>query len=122
MAIKDSIGGWKDNAAAYSATAGCSSFKFFWGGMWERYTRDFNYPTNKCPIPKVIFSLNIVQPNNKMYILIFRVYTRQMVTNYQRIFQNQIFQASFFTERTNFAFIIWINPKKKWVVLLLYLI
>lgn len=53
MAVKDSIGGWKDNAFVHKATKGCSTFKYFLGKWYSTYTNGFNQKNLECPYPEV---------------------------------------------------------------------
>ncbi|VVC44534.1 Hypothetical protein CINCED_3A007757 [Cinara cedri] len=55
LAIKDSIGGWKDNAVIYSAPTGCTAWKFFLGSYWDNFSDTFHFNTKKCPIPKGVY-------------------------------------------------------------------
>jgi len=54
MAIKDSIGGWKDNAFVYSRPNGCTSFKNLMGTEWPLYVQNFGIKDTQCPIAPVI--------------------------------------------------------------------
>jgi len=54
MAIKDSIGGWKENAFSYKAAKACSSLKFLLGNAWIPITEGQGiYNATSCPIPVV---------------------------------------------------------------------
>lgn len=55
MAIKDSIGGWKNNAYVYSAKKACSQLKFFWGPEYPRYVENQNIHKTSCPIAPVSY-------------------------------------------------------------------
>jgi len=53
MAVKDSIGGWKENAFAYKSVKACSSLKFFLGNAWIPITEGQGIYNATCPIPVV---------------------------------------------------------------------
>lgn len=53
MAVKDSIGGWKDNAFVYKSHKACSTVKQFAGKMWTPFINTFGIQNPNCPIPKV---------------------------------------------------------------------
>lgn len=53
MAIKDSIGGWKDNAYVYKSPNGCSQFKQMLGKSWPTFINGMNIHETNCPIRKV---------------------------------------------------------------------
>lgn len=55
MAVKDSIGGWKDNAYVYSAYKACSQLKFFWGAEYQRYLQSHDIHNTTCPIAPVAY-------------------------------------------------------------------
>lgn len=52
-AVKDSIGGWKDNEYNYKAPNACSILKFFLGKDWTRIVNDFGLINENCPYPPV---------------------------------------------------------------------
>ena len=52
MAVKDSIGGWKDNAHLFKTPRACSSIKSFFGDNWPRIAALVGHPSS-CPIPRV---------------------------------------------------------------------
>lgn len=56
MSVKDSIGGWKDNAYLYSAPKGCTEFKKLMGSQWNAYMDNFGIKQEKdvCRIDPVI--------------------------------------------------------------------
>eukprot|EP00102_Acyrthosiphon_pisum_P023882 XP_016661092.1 PREDICTED: uncharacterized protein LOC107884113 [Acyrthosiphon pisum] len=51
MAVKDSIGGWKDNAHLFKTPRACSSIKSFFGDNWPRIAALVGHPSS-CPIPR----------------------------------------------------------------------
>lgn len=53
MAIKDSIGGWKDNAFVYKAPKACTTIKYFLGNSWTPITTILGGKNISCPIPAV---------------------------------------------------------------------
>lgn len=53
MAIKDSIGGWKNNAFLYKTPNGCSAFKNFMGNAWTPMMNDLGFKNATCPIMPV---------------------------------------------------------------------
>lgn len=54
MAVKDTIGGWKDNAFLYKSPNACKSLKHFLGSAWIPIMTGFGMINAKCPIPTVI--------------------------------------------------------------------
>jgi len=61
MAVKDSIGGWKDNAFVFKSTKACSSMKMAMGNSWTPIMTGLGYYNNvTCPLPVVwIFYKNL---------------------------------------------------------------
>jgi len=53
MAIKDSIGGWKDNAHVYKSQKACNKIKFLFGKAWTPFMKDMGFINATCPIPPV---------------------------------------------------------------------
>lgn len=54
LAVKDSIGGWKDNAFIYKAPKACSSLKYLLGNSWTHIMNGFGWINiTGCPIPSV---------------------------------------------------------------------
>lgn len=53
MAVKDSIGGWKDNAYNYKAPKACSVLKRWLGAEWEPYMKSLGISNLNCPISPV---------------------------------------------------------------------
>jgi len=53
MAIKDSIGGWKDNAHLYKTPKACSSLKMFLGDAWTPFMAGIGIYNATCPLPVV---------------------------------------------------------------------
>lgn len=65
MAIKDSIGGWKDNAHLLKSPKACSTVKSILGTEWPLYLKSFGINNFNCPIAPVIIlnfskALNLV--------------------------------------------------------------
>jgi len=54
MAIKDSIGGWKDNAFVYSSPKACTTLKTLMGKQWPLFLQNFRIKDARCPITPVI--------------------------------------------------------------------
>lgn len=58
MAVKDSIGGWKDNAFIYKAAKACSTLKNFMGPEWIPYIKhNFGFNDTNCPLKRVLIFL-----------------------------------------------------------------
>lgn len=55
LAVKDSFGGWKDNAHVYKSPKACTTFKNLMGSLWAPYIQSFGINDKNCPIPPVIF-------------------------------------------------------------------
>lgn len=53
MAVKDSIGGWKDNAYIYKAPKACTTLKNLLGSGWIPIMAGFGMNNTQCPIPAV---------------------------------------------------------------------
>lgn len=53
MAVKDSIGGWKDNALVYKSPKACSSLKKFLGTEYTFIMNGLGVPNASCPIHPV---------------------------------------------------------------------
>jgi len=54
MAVKDSIGGWKDNAIFFKLPRVCSFFQNSAGPEFQVYLERMGInTTNKCPLPAV---------------------------------------------------------------------
>jgi len=59
MAVKDSIGGWKDNAYIYSSPRACTTLKTMTGVQWQLSLKKFGVNDPNCPIPTVnIYTLH----------------------------------------------------------------
>lgn len=54
MAVKDSIGGWKENAFEYTASNACTNFKSRAGPDILPWLRSQGIHIKDCPIPAVI--------------------------------------------------------------------
>lgn len=52
MAVKDSIGGWKDNAFVYKTPKACTTFKNLMGNVWNEFVNSFGINFD-CPTPAV---------------------------------------------------------------------
>lgn len=50
FAVKDSIGGWKDNAHIIKFPTGCTAFKDFMPNEWLKLMAKLNITNPKCPI------------------------------------------------------------------------
>lgn len=50
LAVKDSIGGWKDNAHIFKFPNACSSMKNAMTTQWPEFLRKFNITNTNCPI------------------------------------------------------------------------
>ncbi|XP_008178894.2 uncharacterized protein LOC100572062 [Acyrthosiphon pisum] len=46
-----STGGWVPNAYILNTKKACSTIKNLGGNAWYNYTKGFNMPTDKCPLP-----------------------------------------------------------------------
>lgn len=53
MAIKDSIGAWKENAHVLRLPKTCSSLKNILGTQWQPFWNSFGINNTTCPIPPV---------------------------------------------------------------------
>jgi len=53
LAIKDSIGGWKENAHVYKTFRACSLLKIFLGDAWTPFMENSGIYNATCPIPVV---------------------------------------------------------------------
>jgi len=53
MAVKDSIGGWKENAHMYKSPKACSKLKWFLGDAWTPLMNGLGINNATCPIPVV---------------------------------------------------------------------
>jgi len=54
MAIKDSVGGWKDNAHLLKSPKACSSLKNILGTEWRTLLKSFGMRNFNCPLTPVI--------------------------------------------------------------------
>lgn len=54
MAVKDLIGGWKDNSHILKMTRGCTAMKTLLNKLWLPFVNAFGMNSN-CPILPVIF-------------------------------------------------------------------
>jgi len=53
FAVKDSIGGWKENAFFYKIAKTCSGLETLFGDAWKAIMVGFEKPNATCPIPPV---------------------------------------------------------------------
>lgn len=53
MAVKDTLGLWKDNAHIIKMVNGCTSFKTMFNKLWIPFTNAFGM-NRTCPISPVI--------------------------------------------------------------------
>jgi len=54
FAVKDSIGGWKDNAFVLKTPKACSSLKIMLANKWTPIMTSLGYNKNvTCPLPMV---------------------------------------------------------------------
>lgn len=53
MTVKDSIGGWKDNAFVFKAPKGCTVLKNFLGKSWTPLLTGLGVPNATCPVRSV---------------------------------------------------------------------
>ncbi|XP_060842932.1 uncharacterized protein LOC132923118 [Rhopalosiphum padi] len=51
MAVKDSIGGWKENAFIFKKSKGCSSLKILLGDAWTKIMEGGGAYNATCPLP-----------------------------------------------------------------------
>ncbi|KAL5232687.1 hypothetical protein ACI65C_000097 [Semiaphis heraclei] len=51
LAVKDSIGGWKDNAHIFKSPKACSSMKNYLGNSWNSIMEHLGFHNASCPIP-----------------------------------------------------------------------
>lgn len=54
MSVKDSTGGWQDNAFVFKTPKGCSALKYYFGTQWDVFFKSFGHKNPNCPIPPVI--------------------------------------------------------------------
>ncbi|XP_050053687.1 uncharacterized protein LOC126549170 [Aphis gossypii] len=57
LAVKDSIGGWKENAFLYKSPKACSTLKKFLGSAWITFMDSLGIKNASCPFPKGFFKL-----------------------------------------------------------------
>jgi len=53
LAVKDSIGGWKENAFFYKITKACSGIETLFGDAWSPIMNGIGMPNVTCPVPQV---------------------------------------------------------------------
>lgn len=54
MAVKDSIGGWKNNGNFYNSKNGFTTIKFFFGTEWQTFLNSFHMKEVKSGVLPVI--------------------------------------------------------------------
>ncbi|XP_027849169.2 uncharacterized protein LOC114128784 [Aphis gossypii] len=57
MAVKDSIGGWKENAFLYKSPKACSTLMKFLGPAWTVLVDSAGHRNGTCPFPKGFYKL-----------------------------------------------------------------
>ncbi|XP_050430763.1 uncharacterized protein LOC126839486 isoform X2 [Adelges cooleyi] len=55
MAVKGSIGGWKENAHVYQSPAACSKVRWLIGNIFDTLTKEFHVPEKGCPAKAGVF-------------------------------------------------------------------
>ncbi|XP_026811187.1 uncharacterized protein LOC113552521 [Rhopalosiphum maidis] len=58
MAVKDSIGGWKENAFIYKKSKGCSSLKILLGDTWSKIMEGGGAYNATCPLPLGFYNVS----------------------------------------------------------------
>ncbi|KAF0766097.1 Uncharacterized protein FWK35_00005067 [Aphis craccivora] len=58
MAVKDSIGGWKDNAFVFKEPKACSSLKKLLGKAWTQIMDGGGFYNATCPIPRGFYKVS----------------------------------------------------------------
>ncbi|XP_016658340.1 uncharacterized protein LOC107883222 [Acyrthosiphon pisum] len=53
LAVKDSVGGWRDNAHIFKTPKACSSLKMWAGKFWKPLMETIGMHNHNCPIPAV---------------------------------------------------------------------
>jgi len=53
LAVKDSIGGWKENSIVYRSKNTCSTIKYFYGKAWIPFMKGLGFNNFTCPLPAV---------------------------------------------------------------------
>lgn len=120
LAVKDSIGGWKENAFLYNSSKACTTLKMLMGNMWSPYFRSFGVNDTSCPIPQVNFFFSNYIPANYTRLLtrhfFFREITPQRDLIYRTWCPSLIFPKRFSTECTKFVSISWTQKPMSLVV------
>jgi len=65
FAVKDSVGGWKDNAHLFKTSNACLALKMFLGRAWTPIMEGFGIYNATCPIPTVRMFCRIIRQYNK---------------------------------------------------------
>lgn len=60
MAVKDSIGGWKDNAFVFKSPNSCSVLQKHLGPEWPICMERMGFNVPNCPLPSVNIVVNSV--------------------------------------------------------------
>ncbi|XP_022174006.1 uncharacterized protein LOC111036319 [Myzus persicae] len=70
LAVKDSIGGWKDNAHIFKTPKACSSLKNLLGNSWSTVTKSLGMQNiHGCPIPVGCYVASDMSPNHSFFNL-----------------------------------------------------
>jgi len=70
MAVKDSIGGWKDNAFVFKEPKACSSLKKLLGKAWTQIMDGGGFYNATCPIPRVLNCFIKTETYNLIFVRI----------------------------------------------------
>jgi len=70
MAVKDLIGGWKENAHMYKSTKACSALKRIFGNAWKPIMEGVGINNATCPIPAV-WSSDIINIKITVSLILF---------------------------------------------------
>ncbi|KAL4148715.1 hypothetical protein QTP88_002884 [Uroleucon formosanum] len=57
LAVKDSIGGWKENAFFYKVNKACSGLKMLFGDAWNPLMSGIGMNNITCPVPEGYYKL-----------------------------------------------------------------
>ncbi|XP_022174004.1 uncharacterized protein LOC111036317 [Myzus persicae] len=105
MSIKDSIGGWKDNAYLYKAPKACSALKVVLGDAWTPLMDGLGIYNATCPLPVGYFIASGADTN------LFHS------ANFPKTFYYGTYRFRFFYTKNNEVygcFIIVIELKRPW--------
>eukprot|EP00102_Acyrthosiphon_pisum_P020324 XP_016657534.1 PREDICTED: uncharacterized protein LOC107882908 [Acyrthosiphon pisum] len=67
MAVKDSVGGWRDNAHIFKTPKACSSMKMWAGKFWTILTENLGMHNMNCPIPAGRYMSSGMKLNSDLY-------------------------------------------------------